>query len=334
MGLDLPSKAMTALDAKLDLIRYWDTDRDDVILTPHDLNAWRGRPTDAWSADDGFAFRPADRLRNASTFWVSSDMTRLALSQVGKVPEQGLSRDEVIVPSGFIYLETPIQGPPLMTERAIGLSQKSTPLLIQAVEWTLIWMRDDAFDEDGVATSSTECNEVEGEWWEIDISLYGPVDGKLTYLSHGRWMEGEDSAMFPVEDEDGEHTNNIFFMVHDRNGFSDWLLAFWLLTRERLVRVSRQVLPRAASRRAQRLLFDVPEVKVVTLRATDWIRSQDPQGEVVNWSHRWVVNAHWHRYWCGSGADRHLERKFIGPYVKGPADAPLLLKETLYKVSR
>jgi hypothetical protein len=80
---------------------------------------------------------------------------------------------------------------------------------------------------------------------------------------------------------------------------------------------------------------DVPlpsDVKVIQLRRTE-SRSQpaNGNGEVIDWSCRWIVNGHWRNQ---PYAD---ERKliYIMPFVKGPADKPLRVPtHTVYQVSR
>jgi len=54
----------------------------------------------------------------------------------------------------------------------------------------------------------------------------------------------------------------------------------------------------------------------------------------VDWTHRWWVSAHWRNYRVGKGRERS-EPRFISPFVKGPADRPLLAQpERLFKVVR
>lgn len=44
----------------------------------------------------------------------------------------------------------------------------------------------------------------------------------------------------------------------------------------------------------------------------------------VNWAHRWIVSGHWRNQWFPS-LKTHRQ-VWIGSYVKGPEDKPLLLR--------
>lgn len=48
----------------------------------------------------------------------------------------------------------------------------------------------------------------------------------------------------------------------------------------------------------------------------------------VEWSHRWVVSGHWRKQWYPL-AEVHRP-KWIAPYIKGPDDLPLVVKEKRY----
>lgn len=53
------------------------------------------------------------------------------------------------------------------------------------------------------------------------------------------------------------------------------------------------------------------------------------EGRQVDWTHRWIVNPFWRQQAYGP---RHSLRRpmLIGPYVKGPADKPLKIKDTVH----
>ena len=48
-----------------------------------------------------------------------------------------------------------------------------------------------------------------------------------------------------------------------------------------------------------------------------------------DWSHRWLVSGHWRNQWYPSeGVRRPI---WIDAFVKGPSDAPLLVRPTVYR---
>ena len=52
-----------------------------------------------------------------------------------------------------------------------------------------------------------------------------------------------------------------------------------------------------------------------------------PHGDGPDYSHQWLVGGHWRNQWLPSRAAHRLQ--WISPYVKGPADKPLVVKERL-----
>lgn len=87
---------------------------------------------------------------------------------------------------------------------------------------------------------------------------------------------------------------------------------------------------RAIGRRAEE------PVRVVQLRAVDHIGAPAGQGSSdTEFNCRWMVRGHPHRYWVGSGSERHLEVRYLKPYVKGPDGAPFKdLQETVFVLGR
>lgn len=61
----------------------------------------------------------------------------------------------------------------------------------------------------------------------------------------------------------------------------------------------------------------------------------DPSGEhrEVNWQHRWVVSMHKRRQPYGPRTDPKYRIIFVGPYVKGPEDAPMKPRYTSVKAA-
>jgi hypothetical protein len=73
-----------------------------------------------------------------------------------------------------------------------------------------------------------------------------------------------------------------------------------------------------------------PEVRVVQLRQPEQTGDSEAGGR--DWRHRWVVRMHKVRQWYPSeGRHKVIYR---GPYIKGPADKPLLGGETVRGLTR
>lgn len=100
---------------------------------------------------------------------------------------------------------------------------------------------------------------------------------------------------------------------------------------QRIATTTTQRADRATRRRLERQGWRRdPLIKVIELRRRVAAQRRDGQVDPVDWSCRWLVGAHWHKFWVGSGDDRRLEPRFVLPYVKGPEGKPL--KEPSAKV--
>lgn len=94
------------------------------------------------------------------------------------------------------------------------------------------------------------------------------------------------------------------------------------LMRERTIAVETQPVQRAERKRAKRAGVD-PEVRVIRLRNRREVASPE-ECRTVDWSCRWVVDAHWRKQPYGPrNGPKVIRPKLIMPYVKGPADKPL-----------
>jgi hypothetical protein len=55
----------------------------------------------------------------------------------------------------------------------------------------------------------------------------------------------------------------------------------------------------------------------------------DPEFE---YSHRFMVSGHWRHQWYPSKGEHHLI--WVDPFIKGPEDRPLIIKDRVWKVVR
>lgn len=117
----------------------------------------------------------------------------------------------------------------------------------------------------------------------------------------------------------GEYSPGQVVDDHD-NRFTERLLyAFWRLCEQRIAEVVD-----VETNHSARVLSDragvTPQVRVVAVRAA--ARPDGDGGTGRDWRHRWVVRMHKVRQWYPS-EQRHRVL-YRGPYVKRPADKPLL----------
>lgn len=75
-----------------------------------------------------------------------------------------------------------------------------------------------------------------------------------------------------------------------------------------------------------------PRVVVIKLRRTD-SGAKQPGETMVQWSHRWVVRAHWKHQHYGPGNSK-VKVILIAPGIRGPADKPLVITDKVYSLDR
>lgn len=117
---------------------------------------------------------------------------------------------------------------------------------------------------------------------------------------------------------------------------ADWL-TFWRvalrLMSERIVAYGQARPPRPAWREALRKGRPPHVPYLVELRRQSVThRPTDDRSAGREWTHRWIVRGHWRNQWYPSEG-RHRQ-KFIGGYVKGPEDLPLVIRERVWNWNR
>lgn len=109
------------------------------------------------------------------------------------------------------------------------------------------------------------------------------------------------------------------------------MFATFQLMRQNLVVTERAHVPRHIARRCIR--EDVTaDVLVVRLRHLRTSGDSEVGDGGVEWTHRWIVGGHWRQQWLPS---RGVHRPtWIAPYVKGPENLPLIVKERIEALVR
>lgn len=129
---------------------------------------------------------------------------------------------------------------------------------------------------------------------------------------------------------------------HDYNDFENALLgAFLLWVKQRQVIYTTRHADRGTRRRMESSAHkpqheQEAEINLVELRARDYISREPKDGEEssIEYSCRWLVRAHWHKYHCGPGRTV-IQSKYVESYIKGPDDKPLKApKPIVYAVTR
>lgn len=94
----------------------------------------------------------------------------------------------------------------------------------------------------------------------------------------------------------------------------------WRIAKQTLTTPENRTLPKAFRKRAVRAGLP-SDVTLIRLRHQKSKANEEPAQ--IDWQHRWIVRGHWHTYNYKDGTTRQL---WVGDYVKGPEDKPLLVK--------
>jgi len=273
-------------------------------------------------------------LARASLWWVTAEMTELVERAALSLPPTTLTDELVAEPWGLVAFERPLVG---------SDAQTGEPILVHAILWGITTFTGDDGPRVGPLDRPREVWRP-NEQCCLTIACYG----RLAIDEHGRhlgttrgganlgpwvpegrtdWVWGQDTASPSVEGFDEIHRTS---MEEERR----WLASLWLLAAQRRLTDETTVRrPRAERRRHERELPGRPELTNPAVRCVDVRRPEPPaheaeHGRAVNWSRRWIVEGHWRQQAYGPGWS--LRRPlFIGEFVKGPADRPLVLKETV-----
>jgi hypothetical protein len=177
------------------------------------------------------------------------------------------------------------------------------------------------------------------------IEEYHQAPGGLNLVEAQSWAQGvrwkefdRDVVLEGLPEDvaswsDLEHSGHVWFSVAKVRRL---IYALWSLMAQPIAAPRSERAGRQYRRRWERDVGTMPnygDVRVVTLRRT----MGDGGGETDDvfgreWTHRWVVRGHWRNQWYPSeGVHRMV---WIAPFVKGPEDKPLIVKDTVFSVVR
>uniref|UniRef100_UPI003F7E2E81 hypothetical protein n=1 Tax=Enterococcus faecium TaxID=1352 RepID=UPI003F7E2E81 len=110
-------------------------------------------------------------------------------------------------------------------------------------------------------------------------------------------------------------------------------LVFWILENPDLMdRETIDATPQSKAARRRGKHHKPRTVTIVDLRAAHREAAADVAAAERTYRSRWIVRGHWHRFWTGPrDGERKLETRYVMPYVKGPAGAPLNVTERVKK---
>jgi hypothetical protein len=242
-----------------------------------------------------------EAAHEGSTVWVDEEMTELAREMGTAMPRDiAIYADQLLAPSGLIVFERPLH---ILAKTAE--TETPEPMNVSALGWSV----------------------VDGRLWLADYEA--TARREVYWSSQDRHIPLPEGLMPMVVTDSvplGEPLTE-----------SDWMmgrvyLTALLLMAQRFAAKETRHADRATARRVERGGGVIRTVTITTLRRPT---TKPPAGHVPSsreYSHRWWVRKHFRKQWYPSlGEHRTIP---IDPYVKGPADKPIVYKERGFKWTR
>lgn len=277
--------------------------RADMI---HDSKAFQER------FKQGHAWWP--HLQQASLFWVSAHLRRMASAAAEKLPKVEFYPELLPSPNGIVVWEGTELNIAGFAWKTVGSRVVITILVPPefGIEQVVALTQDE-----GARKRLRNNADVHSRLWS-NLELGVPMTEEFD-------PENIEVAKRFTHDEDRLHARFIARMA-----MSLWLLLGQTIITEEIVRPNKQALRRLKRIDASLLM----EARYVTLRRSSLNDGYgDGTGEGFHYSHQWFVSGHWRKQPYGPG-NQYTRTIWIHPHVKGPEGAPLLNPEKLVHTLR
>lgn len=245
-------------------------------------------------------------LDRAELWWVNPDMTSVLEATAKTMPDV---HPDPPSETGFVVFARPVRG----IDALLG----SATMLTAAYLWA------PAVVDEGPCVTLASFDHRDSPDPDVDPQEQRAYPAHLVVTGTNEWPTTavtSDTSAVPLQSEEMARS-----LVEDRR----LLAAFWAILDSPGVETDEAPLDRQVRRRSQRAGLLPAGVRIVLLRQP---RHPDEPGEeiTVAWSHRWMVSPHWRQQWYPK--TRQHKAKLIMSYVKGPADKPLVIRETVRAV--
>lgn len=331
------------IEHQVDLIRWWKSPAgasygnsfgrlaaDNGTKKLGDLDATRDLYETNFAQPGSMAAFEASRLNIAPTYRVEAEMCDLVKFASRSMKRESLRFEDLPTATGFAWMERPfelvdVNGRTLYVkafawglQRIVWGSDKTTPVKDEHLG---IWLSlyDDTADQ-------------RSEVWSMHRRMKerGIFSPRLSYIHGEPWTFGTAFDRLQATAEEMEEKGLSPEAADSAIEWRRWIGAFFALVQQKVPRLETHHSDRGQARRLLRAKMELPaEVIVVTLRKTKYDRSGDGEPSDVPWTHRWWVGAatggHWHTYHTKDGP----KQRWVLPYVKGPEDRPLVVKDAV-----
>lgn len=253
-------------------------------------------------------------LRTAETLFVTEEMQELVYRAMETFDNnEPMIADELFIPHGFALLEHPF----------ITLDRWDKRTCFRVICWNYQEMR--VSKEDPAQREPV-----------LRITLLAHVDDEDDYPLEEPWLSYQrerglfwgvsHTTALPLKFASDERQ-----MANEGDPHFTWLTFFRVMQRlmaERIVQKHNHNAPRSVWRAAARKGLATKTVRVIELRRE---RQQvEAKGGDAHYSHRFIVGGHWRQQPYGPRDNPIYRQKYIGEYVKGPEDKPLIFKQRVW----
>ncbi len=326
----VPTTPRQMPDLRVELIQGWDSPAWRYTAAVNERLAFTKNPTPQRVPIPLTGVIPHQvLLADASLWWVSEEMCDLLLAAKDGVPDDVRVAD-VAWPDdgGLIYFARPLTG---LIDSATG----ERSIQVDAI----CWGRGFAAAIPVIAVTSYRLFDLDAglnpeELAVAATSIAEMVGGRPRSMGHlsGKLWAPLGRAEWPIEDPIGAPPRTLRqddAIVESTQEDRRLLAAFAALVASPGIADVEETRPdRAAARRDQRIRRASKPADVRVVRVHRPPSASTGAGRDVTWSHRWPVSGHWRNARVGKGrSQRRLT--WVHPYTKGPADAPLVVKETV-----
>jgi hypothetical protein len=277
--------------------------------------------TDGTTRYDGLPV-PIDLLQPTDPWFMTADMVTLVSAAAEGMPSAAPHISDLVTTSGFCVLEEPF----FVDTVQWGI------VPVRALVWKLTgtqgikgWPGSGVFSEPIVACMALM--DLDHPDSTDDITHIDEYRARLWPVMHWLWPEGQPvDAVYDWENVPDDV--QLQCLVTLRKFF----MAMWLLSGQRIAGVTGQKPVRGLRRRAERLKLPSTVLVVRLRRETGREYDHDADPQQIEWSHRWLVTGHWRRIW--DKKEQRVRLTWVSPYIKGPDEKPLIIKDRIVKFER
>lgn len=281
-------------------------------------------------------------LSIAETYYLSPDMQQFAQLAAEDFPDdEAILKEDLPSEAGFLYL------PQRIPYRDI----RSRVQQVYAIIWcnNRGWLLTDRQDPDDeisrkirelIPDDSLRSFRATGRWdvnGAVEFVFGQPIPSRVVF-PRGVIPERADVTFQKRPDAgtamlvDGQERPDIYDLADlAPDELLRFLLAVWRLMQQTLAAVEHdQSHPRATRRRAERKHIPTG-VTVISLRR----RAGHYEGTGQSINYRTLVRGHWRRVWCGpKDGERYRRAVYIHEFIRGPEDAPLIIRKRVNALVR